>query len=179
MSSTQHFDSREFEILFQQWNRKVYNYAFSKTKSTYIAEETVQRVFIKLWQNITQKNIASSIDAQIFTITRSILLDIVKEEYRRKHAMESLPQATYAPNSLAQLEWKETEGKVEQLIDQLPPMRKLVFKLSRFEHLNYKEIAARLNISPRTVENHIALALKTIRKSFSNFLALIIFLKLL
>lgn len=179
MFTNQRFDSREFERLFQQWNRKVYHYAFSKTKSTYIAEETVQRVFIKLWQNITQKNVSSSIDSQVFTITRTTLLDILKEEYRRKHAMERFPQASHTPHGLAELERKETEGKVEELIDQLPHMRKLVFKLSRFEQLNYKEIAERLHISPRSVENHIALALKTLRKSFSNFLILFILLRLL
>ena len=69
---------------------------------------------------------------------------------------------------------KETESALQQIIGKMPPMRKLVFQLSRFEQLNYQEIAEKLKISPRTVENHIALALKMIRKSFSNFLFLLL-----
>ena len=49
--------NKKFESLFYTWNKKIYNYAYQKTNSSYIAEETVQRVFIKLWNNLENKKI--------------------------------------------------------------------------------------------------------------------------
>lgn len=174
MFINKNFDSREFEVLFTRWNRKVYHYALSKTSDSYIAEETVQRVFIKLWNNLSKKNIDCAIESQIFTITRTVLLDIVKEEYRRKQAIDQIPMFMEDAQVSIPIEIKETESALQQIIGKMPPMRKLVFQLSRFEQLNYQEIAEKLKISPRTVENHISLALKMIRKSFSNFLFLLL-----
>ena len=75
------------------------------------------------------------------------------------------------------LEYKELEDQLEKLISSMPNIRQTVFRMSRIEQLNYQEIADQLSISKRTVENHISLALKTIRKSFSSYV--IIFLLIL
>ncbi len=159
-----------FEQLFRQWNRKVYHFALSKTNSTYIADETVQRVFIKLWHNLQTKDLDIPAEVQLFTISRSVLLDVLKEENRRYAVLHQFPEQATAQQDLTQIEYKDLLQEVEKLIAQMPPMRQQVFRLSRFEQLNYAEIAKLLAISKRTVENHIALALKTIRKSFSHLL---------
>ena len=57
----------------------------------------------------------------------------------------------------------EVRSWINKAVDDLPPQRKHIFKLSRFEGLSYKEISSHLNLSERTVESHIRLALKTIR----------------
>lgn len=157
-----------FDDLFHKWNRKVYNYAFSKTSSTFIAEETVQRVFIKLWKNIQLTKVNISIEAQLFVITKSILLDVLKEENRRNVNQNNVhlkKETVYTPLDLYQA--KEISSDIINQIDKMPPVRREVFKLSRFEELNYKEIAERLSITTKTVENHINLALKELRRIFS------------
>lgn len=179
MSSKSSFNLKEFEDLFHRWNRKVYHFALSKTKSTYIAEETVQRVFIKLWHNLNNKNIKINSEAQLFTISRSVLLDIIKEEARRRNAMHKITPALFEDNSLHSLEYKELENQLEKLIQSMPNLRQTVFRMSRIEQLKYQEIADQLSISKRTVENHISLALKTIRKSFSNFMLVLLLISIL
>ena len=177
MASKSSFNTNKFEDLFRRWNRKVYHFALSKTNSTYIAEETVQRVFIKLWHNLNHKKININLEAQLFTISRSVLLDIIKEETRRRNAMHKIEPVLFDIHNTDLLEYKELENQLETLISRMPNIRQTVFRMSRMEQLNYQEIADQLSISKRTVENHIALALKTIRKSFSNFM--IIFLLLI
>lgn len=166
----------EFEFLFHSWNRKVYHYALSKTNSSYIAEEAVQRVFIKLWHNLNEKQVHVKIEAQIFCISRTILLDIVKEERRRQLAFaeQTRPDSNNpTPSELYSL--KETQSQLHSLMDTLPPVRKKVFQLNRLDNLSYKEIAQRLSLSPKTVENHIYLALKTLKKAYTQFLLINLF----
>ncbi|UIR54747.1 sigma-70 family RNA polymerase sigma factor [Sphingobacterium sp. SRCM116780] len=161
----------DFEQLFHTWNRKVYQYALSKTSSPYIAEETVQRVFIKLWDNLSNKQVAIKLEAQLFCITRTVLLDVIKEERRRQLAAPAQEQhLSSSPTPLDLYRLKEMQLQLDQIIEKMPEARKKVFQLSRFEQLSYKEIAQRLSITPKTVENHIHLALKVIKKAFFIFL---------
>lgn len=170
MVSNNSISNLYFEQLFYKWNSKVYNYALKKTNSTYIAEETVQRVFIKLWNNISSKEIDIHIEAQIFCITRSILLDVVRAENSKKQAVENFKDNRISITPSDVLLTKELYINVLKIIKSMPPVRKKVFELSRFENLKYAEIAQKLNISVKTVENHIALALKTLKKSILIFL---------
>lgn len=176
MTNTSSHEKINFEDLFHKWNRKVYYYALKKTSSAYIAEETVQRVFIKLWKNCAYKNIPIKIEAQLFCITRTILLDILKEENRRIEYVNQIESSDYdkiTPYDIIQL--KDSKNQLMLLIEKMPPMRKYVFMLSRFEQLSYKEIAERLSISHKTVENHINASLKVIKKAFSYIKIIIIF----
>ncbi|QQT24276.1 sigma-70 family RNA polymerase sigma factor [Sphingobacterium spiritivorum] len=166
----------EFELIFEKWNKKVYQYALSKTSSAFIAEETVQRVFIKLWDNLFHKNIAVDIEAQIFCIARTTLLDVVKEERKRQIIVEIRHMQDEVPTPSELYRLKEMNVNYKRAVERMPASRREVFLLSRLENLSYKEIADRLSISPKTVENHIALALKALKKTLF-ILYIIFFLK--
>lgn len=160
-------DSIEFKALFDQWHRKVYYYVLSKTRSEFIAEETVQRVFIKLWKNLSDKNVKVSIEAQIFCITKSVMIDVLREENRRlTRQNEYREEEEHLANPQDIYLLKELQQKLDGFIDSMPEMRKKVFKLSRYEQLSYHEIASKLDIKTKTVENHIYLAIKYLQKLF-------------
>jgi RNA polymerase sigma-70 factor (ECF subfamily) len=61
----------------------------------------------------------------------------------------------------------ETNARLRSDIESMPPQRRTIFKMSRYENLSNMEIAIRLNLSVRTVEKHIELALKDLRRSMS------------
>lgn len=166
----------QFEEIFFAYNKKVYAYAFSKTNSTYIAEETVQRVFIKLWDNLENKNLQIDINAQVFCITRTTLVDILKEENRRRVKLEGYEEKSEIPSPAELFHAKELKSLVDEQIESMPTMRRIVFQLSRYDNLKHAEIAALLKISIKTVENHIRLALKTLRNSISIIIFFIFFL---
>ena len=167
--------NKKFESLFYTWNKKIYNYAYQKTNSSYIAEETVQRVFIKLWNNLENKKIDININAQIFCITRSILLDIIKQENKRNtlSILEFDELDTQNPSDIIII--KELQKKINTIVDAMPEARRNIFKMSRFENLKHKEIANILNISPKTVENHLRLALKALKNAITTLLIIILY----
>lgn len=163
--------SDDFKKLFNKWSGKVYGYALAKTTSEYIAEETVQRVFLKLWHNLSQKQVSIPVESQLFQITKTMVLDIVKEEYSRNRTLSTmLNESDRRAGVLTPAEryqYKELKAQLEIAIARMPDKRKKVFILSRVENLSYKEIADRLALSPKTVENHIVLAIKFIKRYIS------------
>lgn len=170
MSNQTLISTAEFEHIYEKWNKKVYQYALNKTSSTYIAEETVQRVFIKLWNNLFHKHISVDIEAQLFCIARTTLFDIVKEERKRQVSVDLKIKADAVPTPSDLYLLKEIQLRYEEIVARMPESRRKVFMMSRFDHLSYKEIAERLSITPKTVENHIALALKALKKIFLLFI---------
>lgn len=167
--------SVDFDSLFDQWNKRVYAYALKKTNSSYLAEETVQKAFIKLWRNLQQPKPEIDIERQLFCIVRTTIIDLIRTETARKRLRTSLiipARQTASPEEL--LNAKEMSGLLQDAINALPEMRRKVFIMSRFENLTHKEIASRLLISPKTAENHINLALKALRKSLLSLLCIVI-----
>ncbi|WP_134090745.1 RNA polymerase sigma-70 factor [Olivibacter sp. XZL3] len=161
-----------FEAFYMHWNKRVYQYVYKKCQSTYLAEELVQQVFMKIWHDREKLRIDISIEAQLFQITRSKLIDELRKQsllYEMQNHLLTNGETTYDPPSL---EHKETLAKIYKVINTMPPMRRTVFRMSRFEYLSYSEIAHRLSISPRTVENHIISALKVLRRYLSLFFLL-------
>jgi RNA polymerase sigma-70 factor (family 1) len=153
-----------FKMIYYQYHPKLYAYLLSKTSSYYIAEEVVQLCFIKLWNNRESLSSNYPLDVQLFRIARTTLIDeLRKDVVRNNHInqIESNITLSYTDN----FEERETLKQVTQAIELLPPMRKMVFKLSRFNHLSHAEIAEMLGISSKTVENHIGLAIKELRNS--------------
>lgn len=168
------FSENDFKLLFDKWNRRIYNYALLKTKSSYIAEEVVQRTLIKLWNNINTKNVDVSIDAQVFCITKTVILDVLKQENRRKyHTLESTKTTVKQETPVDIYNLKELHKTLHLHIEKMPTMRRQVFIMSRIEQFSYKEIAQKLEITTKTVENHLNIALKYLKKSM---LVIIIFI---
>lgn len=159
-----------FRTIYAQHHAKLYHYIYNRTQSEYMAQEVVQLSFIKLWESRHKLAEELTVDIQLFRIAKTILIDelrkdTVKAKYKdwAKHTTD----CTYEDNQAAD---KDTLRYVFTAMENLPPIRKKVFKLSRVHGYSYKEIAGLLAISPKTVENHIAKAIKQLRSAISVFL---------
>lgn len=155
----------EFRSVYAAYHSKLYHFILSRTQSEYLAQEVVQLTFIKLWEKRHGLSDDYGVDVQLFRIARTVLIDeLRKERTRQRHNDLSGAGAEEAYDQM------RTEGKDElrhvfAAIENLPPMRKKVFKLSRINGLPYKDIAAILSLSPKTVENHISRAIKQLRSA--------------
>lgn len=165
-----------FEEVYHLYHTRLYYYVLKHTRSTYLSEEAVQLTFIKMWENRRQLSLHFDLSVQLFRIARSITIDLLRKERTSGHHIEMIPDEMMALSVETDFVHKDELSHVEALIEELSPVRKKVFKLSRFEELSHKEIAEQLSISPKTVENHIGRALLQLKEKM--VIILFVFIKL-
>ncbi|MCF6403089.1 RNA polymerase sigma-70 factor [Chitinophaga filiformis] len=165
ISALKEGDPSVFSDLFHEYNRKVYFYVLSKTHSPYIAEETTQITFIKLWNYRQQLDESEQISRLIFHIAKATFIDLLRKEATRERFLQQEKSAEGdTGNTFHIIQSKELLLRIRQLVQEMPPMRRKVFELSRYESKSYKEIADQLSLSVKTVENHMSLALSHLKK---------------
>lgn len=154
-----------FQELYHAYKDKLYFYFLSKTASSYLAQELVQQTFIKLWVYRSGLREDIALEIQVFRIGRTAMIDLLRKRANERKAISrlSLPEADHSLTD-NQAE-KETRQKIKDIINQLPPMGKRAFTLSREQGLTYNEIARILSISPKTVEYHISKAISLLKKA--------------
>lgn len=165
-------DEKALKSLFDEYQHAVYYYVFDKTKSVYCSKEVVQLSFIKLWKY--RHNLKENVDIsyQLFRIVRTTMIDELRK-IQSNYCIENLSHSQTQTEELEEtISYNDTRKKLERLIGLMPPLRQRVFYLSRINNYTHKEIAQMLSISPKTVENHISLALKFIRPFFTLILLL-------
>ncbi len=158
-------DLKAFNALFKKYAEKLYAFVLSLTKQSYAAEEVTQLVFIKIWEKRSAINKTQSFKSFIFTITYNETISWLRKEASRKKWTEHFRQGHFdiTNETNYEIEFNSFQSLVEKVIDKLPDKRKEIFKLSRQEGLSNKEVAEKLGISVRTVENQISSALKTLK----------------
>lgn len=140
------------------------------------AEEVVQSMFVKIWEKRAEIEVQVSRKAYLFSAVRNACINQLKhlkirEEYKEFNERERT-QETITSHDVYQA--TELADKIQTVIDAMPQGRREVFCLSRYEGLKYQEIAERLKISVKTVENQMGSAIKQLRGELAEFLVLFI-----
>lgn len=167
-------DIKTFESYYKEHYKTFYMMACKYLKDSKLAEEVVNDVFMKIWEDGANIKIEVSLKSYIYkaVINRSInLQQKLKKEELQHSSLDFVPDHGY---ELRQIEENELRLRLYAAIDKLPTQCKKVFEMSRFEELKQQEIAYKLGISIKTVKNHITHALKEISKSVDNLVILII-----
>lgn len=170
-------DVTAFEMLFRTYYQPLCHYAYSFLQDREDAEEIVQSTFLMVWEKRDTLAIRTSVKPYLYAMVRNACINVLKhEKIKQKHAGEELAVADRSCDSVSQMvASNELEYKITAALEALPEQCRMVFKLSRFEELKYAEIAEQLNISVKTVENHMGKALKIMREQLKDYLPLIIF----
>lgn len=158
----------DFEILFKEFYNDLCNYALKYTKNKEDAEEVVQNVFFKIWGKRSFIDVQISTKSYLYICVRNKCLQninhnkVVKiyEKYVEKE------QRNYFETPHEEMVFEETLAILNEIINNLPKKANTIFTLSRFKGLKNKEIAEKLQISIKTVEANITIALKTLRTYF-------------
>lgn len=169
-------DVTAFEMFFKSLYQPLCNYAYSFIHDKDEAEEIVQSAFITVWEKRQSIDIKTSLKSYLYTTVRNASLNVIKhEKIKLKYAGEALAAGEKSYESVAQAVYSsELENKICQALEELPEQCRMVFKLSRFEDLKYAEIAEQLDISIKTVENHMGKALKIMREQLRDYLPVLI-----
>ena len=161
-------DQQAFEKTYMDWHAKIYAYFMHKTSSVYMAEELVQLTFIKLWNFRHTLKVDLPLQAQLFTIARTTMIDFLRQQANQQRLIK---EAAFELEGCIQPNWDlDGKNRAEILINSLPPIRRQVFLLNRYEGYSNPEIAQKLDISVRTVEKHISLALKQLKAKLMPFI---------
>lgn len=144
------------------------------------AEEIVQDVFVNFWNNQHKINIKISLKAYLYSSVRNASLNKkkhikIREQYKEHNERELESNSVDLEN---EMNATELEIKIKNAIDKLPLKRRKIFIMSRYDDLKYKEIAEKLNISIKTVENQMGSALKFLRKELIDYIVIFILLYL-
>ena len=157
-----------FESLFENYSQKLYRFSYSYLKSESEAEDLVQEVFLKLWENRSGLKIGTSFQSYLFKIAfNSILRSFhkkVKQDKFRTDLFELL--ATENTSLEDQIDFEALLSKLDLLIEQMPARRKEIFLKRKKEGKAVQTIALEMGISEKTVENQITEAMNFLRKSF-------------
>jgi RNA polymerase sigma-19 factor, ECF subfamily len=173
-------DEAAFEQVFKTYYKNLHAYAFTMLKDEDEAEEMVQQVFFKLWERSENLSFSGPIAAYLYRAVHNESLNFLKHQKvkvgHQLHVAYSMKNKT--EHGQGKMMRKELENKFREALNELPEQCRTVFQLSRFEDMKYKEIADKLDISVKTVENHMGKALKLLRTKLVDFLPLLLILLL-
>lgn len=169
-------NKESFNKLFEDYYVNLCRFAYTYVRDSDIAEEIVQETFITIWEKRRYLEITTSIRSFLYSSVKNRSLNHIRNEKTRiDHENEFAREQSAKVAQLINLcEREELSQLIDQAINELPGQCKTIFELSRNENLTYNEIAQQLNISPKTVENQMSIALKKLRHKLSPYLTCLI-----
>lgn len=160
-------DELAFKFLFNCHYKSLVAFITTYTRNTEQSEDIVQQSFISLWNKKEDLQLKGSPKNYLYTIAYNQFVDHYRKSVRKNDFLEELRLEFLRDSIDEDAEFLEERiKKLKAIIEKLPPKCKKVLIMSRQQGLKYKEIAAKLNISPRTVEEQVRIAFKKIRKAF-------------
>lgn len=166
---------KSFELIFKTYYSALCRHAFGMLKDKEEAEEMVQNMFVNYWDKRENIDIKTSLKSYLYKSIHNLCLNNIKHQKIKKQ-YEQYNLAVVNTASKNENFSDELQLQINHAIESLPPQCKLIFNLSRFEELKYREIAETLDISEKTVENQMGKALKVMREKLSEYLPLLILL---
>ena len=162
------------ELFFNRYYTPLCRFGLSYESNYCLVEEKVADIFIQLWTN---RNILDKIKnpkSYIYVIVKNSLKTARKAEPFHQQIDESKTiNSMFSPSreqEIIENEQKEMNTNlIREILDIIPKKSRQAFELSRIDGLKYKEIAEILNVTPKTVENHVAIALKYISRALESY----------
>jgi RNA polymerase sigma-70 factor (family 1) len=153
-----------FAELYDRYFRILFNYTFSKVNDEFTAQEIVQELFVSIWQQRHRSNVQVC-RPYLFSIAKNLIISFYRKEFtRQRHYNQWETQRNnYFDSADQEVLASDLQDHYERSLDLLPPKCREVFVLSRTGHSN-REIAFQLDISEKTVEQHVTKALRVLKE---------------
>ncbi len=159
-------DEEAFCTIFDHYSKFVYSFGYKLVRSTEVAEEIVQDIFLKVWEGRERlwniDNFGGYLNVLVRNHSFNLLRQLAKTQAVDTHLIADLPVQDYSTED--DIDYRETLRILEEVLEALPAHQREVYTLCHLDGLKYEEAASKLNISINTVHYHMKLALKTIRE---------------
>jgi len=158
-------DRTAFESLFRATYDGLMRFAEGIVGDEATAGDVVQEAFVRLWQRREEHDPTGSVKALLYRTVRNLALNVVRDGGRRERLLAENyePPSRFAPAPDEALDERIVEDRLREWIAALPERQREALMLSRFEGLSHEEIARVMDVAPRTVNNHLVRALRTLR----------------
>ena len=158
-------DTSAFEFVYNKFREKLYYFTLGYLHSSAESEEIIQNVFVSLWENRDSLREGHSLSSYLYKITVNQVYNHIKHEAVRQKYFEQMSTLDPAEGEDVQHNFiiTDMQNLIDKLMESMPEKQQFIFKLSKQEGLSNNEIAQRLGLSVRSVENQIYRAMKFIR----------------
>lgn len=161
-------DHAAFKTVYIHYYAPIESFLFRLLRSHDEAEEICQNVFLVLWERRAELDPSRNIKTLLYTIAKNAVMNLFKhqkvlQKYHQQHTHDDLDSLTGEDILIAQ----EKELLAEITVRNMPPMRRRIFEMSRYENMSNDAIAQELGMSKENVANHLSQARKDIKKVLS------------
>lgn len=168
-------DEQAFELLFLHYFPRIKGFISGILQNEEEAEDISQDIFVSMWQSRERLTNIENLNAYLFRVAknavyRHIERSLLFRDFQEQQINHALFTSTDNDSIEEELYAKELDFLISVAVEKMPPQRKQIYKMSRVEGISNDEIAERLSISKRTVENHLTQALADIRKIIGFFI---------
>ena len=164
-----------FRIIFKAAYPQVRAFSLGLLKNDADADDIAQLVFIKLWTKRAMLAQVKNFDTYLYTITKNTVLNHIASRKALMIDITDIPNvSTDNVSPLDQIEAGDMQLLIDMVVENMPPQRQAVYRMSREEGLSNDQIAETLGLQKKTIENHLNLALGDIRKVLKFFIMLLL-----
>lgn len=173
-------DLEAFDIIYDIYAGKLHAFGMKYLRSSAEAEELVQTVFLKVWENHGKIDRDLSFRSYLFTIAYNDICKLFRRQsYLQKYVLETLYENRQSSSATEEgAEYQSVLGEVQRLLGTLPESQRKAFMMSKIEGKSTREVATQMGLSPGTVDNYISGALKMLREKLSRDLPVVLFISL-
>lgn len=160
-------DQKAFKKFFDAHHGELFRYLRQRGVAKEAAEDLIQKAFVYIWENRIKIEEHKSLRAYLFRIAYTRMLNLFRDnkKYDRDQELPDVPSSSYETDQ--DLHRQELHDTIEKAISSMPEKRQHVFRLCFLEEFTYKDAAETMEVSVKTIENHMGLALKDLRESLS------------
>lgn len=157
-------NDKAFNELFRRYFNKLHQFSLKYVKDETIAEGLVLDLLLRIWQKTDHIHTDGEIAPYLFTAMKNTIFNHIRKREVLTVSLDFIPEYSLTSRAADEnLESKELTNIYHAMLEQLSPQRKKVFQMSREQDMSHKEIAAELQLSVNTVENHIGASLRFLR----------------
>jgi len=164
-------DKNIINALYSEYSKRLYRFAYGYLKTDEDARDIVQEVFVRLWNSRHELKNDTQLDAFLFTVAKNTIISTFRKRISEKDYLENLRfvSTSNPADTEKQVDYAILAEKVKRLTEALPEQRRRIFILSKEKGFSNKAIAEELEISVKTVEDHMTKARKFIRENLKEY----------